>query len=229
MAGREALTPEQYAAWREQVGLSELCQILFWRWDPIAVAFAFPRTANEYDDYARVLLSRLQGGVSPEEIAAYLEKAETDAMGVRASPSATRLDVSNRITAWVDDSIDRWIADRAGTSAGDGDVEPEDDPRISWFAVRRVFRFHETTYEERVTVWRAASFEEADRLAEAEAVEYAELAQAHLLAFSQLYRAGETPKEGSEVFSLLRDSDLEPDDYLDHFFNDGEERQGTLE
>lgn len=36
------------------------------------------------------------------------------------------------------------------------------------------------------------------------------------------------PRDGAEVFSLMRDSDLEPDDYLDAFFSTGNERQGDV-
>ena len=35
--------------------------------------------------------------------------------------------------------------------------------------------------------------------------------------------------DGAEVFSLMRDSDLTPHEYLDHFFDTGDERQGPLE
>ena len=34
------------------------------------------------------------------------------------------------------------------------------------------------------------------------------------------------PSEAAEVFSLMRDSNLEPDAYVDRFFNTGRERQG---
>jgi hypothetical protein len=35
--------------------------------------------------------------------------------------------------------------------------------------------------------------------------------------------------EGSEVFSLMRASDLLPDDYLTRFFDTGDERQGSIQ
>ncbi len=236
MAGREALTRAQYTAWYRQAGLPELRQMLLWRWDPLGVASAFPRTLSEYDAYAQGLLSRLETGVSVEEIAAYLEGVEIDT-GLRATSRQELLDLGAQVVAWVDDSIDFWTESMAPASMGspiaespvEDDLELDDLASVPWFGVRRVFRFNDGTYEERVTIWRASSMEEADRLAEAEAAEYAEIVGARSLAFAQLYHAAELPGHGAEVFSLMRDSELEPDDYLDHFFDDGEERQGTLE
>jgi len=37
-----------------------------------------------------------------------------------------------------------------------------------------------------------------------------------------------SPDHGSEVFSLLRNSDLQPDEYLNAFFDTGSERQGHI-
>jgi hypothetical protein len=79
-------------------------------------------------------------------------------------------------------------------------------------------------YEERLTVWQAASADDAIALAEAEAarhatkgIEYAGLAQS--------YQLHGPLGQGVEVFSLIRDSALEIDDYLDTFFDTGAERQ----
>src|SRR3954468_15284766 len=58
----ESLSEEEYARWGNEAGFAELRQLLFWRWDPIGVGDAFPVTADEYDLYARVLLSRLRAG-----------------------------------------------------------------------------------------------------------------------------------------------------------------------
>jgi hypothetical protein len=51
-------------------------------------------------------------------------------------------------------------------------VEPEEHDR--WYAVRCLFQGSdggETSYEERITLWQAASLEDAIQRAEAEAVE----------------------------------------------------------
>jgi hypothetical protein len=110
-------------------------------------------------------------------------------------------------------------------------------PSSGWFAVRCVFRNGWPTpapdqtghdYEERITIWRASSAEEAIAKAEAEAEAYAatiEEAPGEFLGLSQSYELFDNPEtEGAEVFSLLRRSVLEPDDYLNAFFATGDER-----
>ena len=107
-----------------------------------------------------------------------------------------------------------------------------------WFAVRCVFRTGwaareqaRPVYEERVTLWRAASVEEAVSRAETEARAYAatiEEAPDEYLGLAQAYRLEEAPTDGSELFSLLRESDLAPQDYLDAFFDTGSERTREL-
>ena len=84
----------------------------------------------------------------------------------------------------------------------------------------------ERTYEERVTLWRASSHDEAIERAGTEARDYAAvLAPAEYLGLAQSYHLPEAPADGVEVFSLLRDSDLTPSEYLDAFFDTGGERQ----
>lgn len=102
-----------------------------------------------------------------------------------------------------------------------------------WFSVRCIFAKGWPpeavgSYEERVTLWRAASMEEALRSAEQEAREYA-LAIADgpdtYLGLAQAYMLADEPGHGAEVFSLIRKSDLAHDEYLDAFFDTGDERQ----
>ncbi|WP_433252173.1 hypothetical protein ACQPYK_07305 [Streptosporangium sp. CA-135522] len=98
-----------------------------------------------------------------------------------------------------------------------------------WYAVRCVFRWGPShgTYEERVTLWRAGSFDEAIAMAEREAAEYVAESPFEYLELAQAYRlADDAIESGTEVFSLLRDSDLEPEEYLNAFFDTGRERQG---
>ncbi|MCG6499782.1 hypothetical protein [Kitasatospora sp. A2-31] len=80
-------------------------------------------------------------------------------------------------------------------------------------------------YEERITLWQASSADEAIALAEAEAGTYAAGNGSHYLGLAQSYRLDGVPGAGAEVFSLLRDSPLEPDAYLDAFFDTGTEHQ----
>ena len=102
--------------------------------------------------------------------------------------------------------------------------------RPGWYGVRCVFRWSDEDgrlYEENITVWRAASFDEAIAKAETEALEYAAACEGRYLDFAQAYFIDddESITEGSEVFSLMRTSDLGPDDYLTRHFDTGSERQ----
>jgi hypothetical protein len=100
-----------------------------------------------------------------------------------------------------------------------------------WYAVRCIFRWGEpyNSYEERITVWRAGSAEEAVLLAEREAEKYVGGQDFEYLGLAQSYRlADEAIGHGTELFSLLRDSDLGPKEYLDTFFDTGDERQGAI-
>jgi hypothetical protein len=108
-----------------------------------------------------------------------------------------------------------------------------DDENWSWYGVRCLFQHgpadaEVTAYEERITIWRTASFDEAIERAETEAAEYAAgLDDVSDLALVQAYALPELPGHGAEVFSLIRDSELAPDDYLDAFFDTGGEHQGA--
>jgi pentatricopeptide repeat protein len=103
-----------------------------------------------------------------------------------------------------------------------------------WHSVRCLFEVdsgrHEDTdprtYEERVTIWQADSFDAAIALAETEAAEYAETVNCRYLGLAQAYAMEGEPRHGAEVYSLMRDSDLPPHSYLDKFFDSGMERQG---
>jgi len=100
-----------------------------------------------------------------------------------------------------------------------------------WFGVRCIFHWSEPpTYEERITLWHADSLDDAIEQAEAEAYRYAEALHSEYLQLAQAYWIGPTqPAHGAEVFSLLRDSTLEPDDYVDAFYDTGQERQRATE
>lgn len=102
----------------------------------------------------------------------------------------------------------------------------DDEP--SWFGVRCVFAWsgwEGRPFEERITLWRARSLDHAIELAEREAEEYAKTNGLERLRLSQAYAIGEEDGIGSgtEVFSLLRDSDLAPEQYISTFFATGGE------
>ena len=104
-------------------------------------------------------------------------------------------------------------------------AEP-DDLHPGWFAVRCVFHAPEIpSYEERITLWRADGHDDAIGKAEEEARAYVEGLGMTYVGLAQSYELADVPGEGAEVFSLFRDSDLPPKQYLDAFFDTGEERQ----
>lgn len=105
-----------------------------------------------------------------------------------------------------------------------------DEAMLTWFGVRCVLKDLENElYEERITLWKANDFGSAVALAETEAREYAEaVGGLTYLDFAQAYHLAEEPTHGSEVFSLIRESSLEGEEYLDTFFDTGSERQNML-
>ncbi|MEV4251872.1 hypothetical protein AB0J52_01745 [Spirillospora sp. NPDC049652] len=104
--------------------------------------------------------------------------------------------------------------------------------KAGWYGVRCLFRWSQAAgrpYEESVTVWRAASFEDGIAKAESEARERAALLGGEYLGLAQAYLIGDEPlSNGTEVFSLMRVSTSEPDAYLTRFFDTGDERQGEI-
>ena len=81
-------------------------------------------------------------------------------------------------------------------------------------------------FEERITIWKATSFDAAIALAEREAKSYAREGECKYLGLAQAYWmfAGSL-KSGAEVFSLMRESDYAQKRYLCAFFDTGKERQ----
>lgn len=107
-----------------------------------------------------------------------------------------------------------------------------------WFAVRCIFRFGSegtdaATFEERITTWLAGSVEEAVELAEQEALTYADPSDegigATYIGLAQAFHMSGPPGHGAEVFSLMRRSGLDDDDYLDKHFDTGTERHRSVE
>jgi hypothetical protein len=102
-------------------------------------------------------------------------------------------------------------------------IMTEETPAGDWYAVRCIFAVGwppeavGKTYEERITLWQARSIDEAIERAEAEASEYAseiEESPSRYLGLAQAFHLFGSPADGAEVFSLLRDSQLAPDEYL---------------
>lgn len=103
------------------------------------------------------------------------------------------------------------------------------------FSVRCIFKWSPRAdqtlkhlYEERITLWQAENLEQAIEFSEKEASEYSD-ESCEFLGLSQGYAMYESAKEsGIEVFSLLRESDLEPELYLNSFFDSGLERRNKV-
>jgi len=108
---------------------------------------------------------------------------------------------------------------------------PQESSGPQWYTVRCLFgsaRGEGFTYEERMTLWYTDSFDDAISLAEKEAATYAAAAKVDYLDLAQVCLLPGHPTSGAEVFSLVRDSELATDDYLDSFFDTGTERQSSL-
>ena len=98
-----------------------------------------------------------------------------------------------------------------------------------WFSVRCVLK-SEDSYEERITLWTADDFDAAIALAEAEAREHAKIVGMEYLGLAQAFHLFESDlRSGIEVFSLIRQSDLDPAAYLSAFFDTGTEFQRTVD
>ena len=102
-----------------------------------------------------------------------------------------------------------------------------------WYGVRAVFEHPDEEvgsgkhwYEERVTLWRATSLDEAIELAEAEADQYAAENECESTGLFQAFHIFTSEiGVGTEIFSLIRGSGLEVDGYLEAFFATGSELQ----
>ncbi len=102
-----------------------------------------------------------------------------------------------------------------------------------WYGVRCYFRHGDPAtkeisalYEERIVLIHASSFEEAIEKAEREAVDYiSSLDNAIFLEAVDAYQLiGEKITDGTEVYSLMRESDYSDDEYLDLYHHTGRER-----
>ncbi|MBI3828815.1 MAG: DUF4288 domain-containing protein [Planctomycetes bacterium] len=105
-----------------------------------------------------------------------------------------------------------------------------------WFSGRTIFRHKEkengnmkTVYEERIVLFTAKNFNEAISKAEKEARKYCcAYKGVAFLGFVDAYELVDSKiGSGTEIFSLMRESNLAPKKYLDRFFDTGKERAST--
>jgi len=80
------------------------------------------------------------------------------------------------------------------------------------------------TYEERITLWSAIDAYSAIKLAEDEASAYAEENTVKYTGFCTSFQLFDQPIAGKEIYSIIRNSDLDPEQYLDEHYDTGEER-----
>jgi hypothetical protein len=101
--------------------------------------------------------------------------------------------------------------------------------RDSWFGIRCFFLHSGGLYEERIVVVQAETAERAIERGELEADAYAEGLAIERIESVQSFWMFDEPADMREVFSLLRQSDLPADAYVDRYFDTGTERQRTVE
>lgn len=101
----------------------------------------------------------------------------------------------------------------------------ESERHSRWYAVRCVLRSSRgsDTYEERITLWQAEDIDTAIELAHKEAGEYAAAVDADHLGLMQAFQLFDEVSSGAEIFSLMRESDLDPESYIARFFATGAE------
>ena len=78
-------------------------------------------------------------------------------------------------------------------------------------------------YEERITLWHTKDMDEAIKLAEEEATQYAKKSNGEYIKYCVSHKLDEKYGEGKSVYSTKRNSDLEPEQYLDNFYDTGDE------
>ncbi|WP_269539483.1 DUF4288 domain-containing protein [Cerasicoccus fimbriatus] len=104
-----------------------------------------------------------------------------------------------------------------------------------WYAVRCLFshptraRKGETLFEERITLWKCASENEAYLKAETEAAKYATEANCIFIRATDAFHLfDELVSEGSEVWSTMRGSRFNAEQYEDTFISTSADRQHTI-
>lgn len=103
-----------------------------------------------------------------------------------------------------------------------------------WYGAKMIFKHigvsncvKKNLYEERIILVQAVSFNDAIKEAELEATEYISYDDStKYLEFVNVFKLDEEDKIGNrtEVYSIMRESDLESNDYLDKFYDTGFEK-----
>ena len=84
-------------------------------------------------------------------------------------------------------------------------------------------------YEDRIILIHAVSVDDAIKKAELEAIEYADFHSEYLEFVNVYHLSDHILHHGSELYSTMRSSDLDPEDYIDHFHDSGFEHAETYD
>jgi hypothetical protein len=101
------LTDAEHAEWFQRHGEEQLRELLFWRWDPIGVADAFPATWDEYDRYTPRIVAVLRAGCDADAVAAELAEIEHGPIGL-SRDAPTRAEAAQAIAGWYRLALDAW-------------------------------------------------------------------------------------------------------------------------
>ncbi len=102
-----------------------------------------------------------------------------------------------------------------------------------WYSVKCVFRHtnleteneNSSVYEERIVLLKANNEDEAITLAEKDALEYANDVDCEFLNYASCFHTFEDKIiHLSELYSIMRESELDPEKYLDLYYDTGSER-----
>ncbi|NKF49093.1 DUF4288 domain-containing protein [Shewanella sp. WXL01] len=100
-----------------------------------------------------------------------------------------------------------------------------------FYAAKCVFRHHQLApidgkkyvYEERIILIHAESMDDAIEKTESEANQYADSGSEYLEYINVFHLFDYILHHGSEVYSEIRSSDLDPEDYINQFYDSGSE------
>ncbi len=96
-----------------------------------------------------------------------------------------------------------------------------------WFAVRCLFRNEKAgVYEERTILVRASGHKQAIKLAEKDAVEYSSSLDLKYCGYADTFHIFDPEiKNGTEIFSLIRNDKVEAETYINRYLSSGTERR----
>jgi hypothetical protein len=104
----QPLSDAAFARWWTDTGEHELRQVLYWKWDPLGVNYAFPNTADEYDHYAPEIVSALRAAVSESEMVDLLSTIERERIGVPRDRVERVADFVGELGVWFEHSQTSW-------------------------------------------------------------------------------------------------------------------------